>query len=1086
MSFVPVEIPTDSADAHQHHEKKRKRTSSVCTNCKRRKIKCDRQLPCSNCVKSRRVSSCVYDDGKSTDVVSNVDNNVLSGKLTSRPYEDSARNPIRFDDKSTKKRQKISNQTNGSNGNNMTQDQVTISLTELNMLKERLQNIESSIGRSNSSSTTATTSAPVAPPAPPAPPAPTTNSYLPPPISFSPWSPPVNNDSILLPPQNRLATNYNVSNTRGSSPSIQLPPIAFRDQQQQQQQQQPPPPQPQQPPQPQLQHTPISRNQSIPSTLSYSSISNPSENGYFKTPESSISEKAPVSESTIGINPYLNDAETMNFYEGYTPICVKDYRRINHGPFAWSSYMRKDKPLSLLWEHICVMKEEKNEAGSSQTFIFSKKNHEITQENTNLVTSESNESEAKFKKKELESFGYSDIVPYDALKKNLKKEINKVSLPVGLTIYEEHVNMELQLVDRIHLLLPKKKVIWKLLDRFFTLLYPFMPLVDEIDFRASITKMIGPKSYEDTKVEGVKVENRLDLAILGTFLLILRLSYLSLFCNKESVNEMRATTTDPSEEAQTIKYLIQNPVGISLVDAATACLNQFDLFRKTSMPVLQCAFFLHYYHVFAPEDGDDGDGGDSFTLHAMLVQMSYSLGLNRDPDNFPDILNDKRQNHLGRKFWYLLMLADTHNAYAFGTPKSICDSYHDTKLPFIEDGGENLIDKDFDRFITGLFFPGYNALYSRMSKMLTLILDVSGRVKMSELTKQLSEFELGMKEKYGSLDDLLTITTENTHVFARNMPVKLYISLSSFLVSVYFHIYLHYEKKDVNLSFFYLKKIIQIAAMDVMPHYFELLGNSEVLCDMFINPKLIQIIHKLNQLNLAMIIRVNFSIYYLKSQENHALNCSNDEKYYSYYKELCKFSSCLTRCAEVGVSAVSKLSNRYYYAWKVTKANNYLLKVITTMDFYDSHVKDSGKLMMPNYTIEQIQELGSMCESALSKLGKTKMVGDEFCSNVNYKNYKCNYMSATSSDSNQTPSDKEDITRYTKDFSLDFDLVNNEEIDKIWLQMLSMKNDQQQQQQQQQQGPAPYNTPGVLNNYGYDAMDGASFDMLIDLDNLWQ
>ena len=38
-----------------------------------------------------------------------------------------------------------------------------------------------------------------------------------------------------------------------------------------------------------------------------------------------------------------------------------------------------------------------------------------------------------------------------------------------------------------------------------------------------------------------------------------------------------------------------------------------------------------------------------------------------------------------------------------------------------------------------------------------------------------------------------------------------------------------------------------------MPHYFELLGNSEVVCDMVINPKLIQIIHKANQINIALL-----------------------------------------------------------------------------------------------------------------------------------------------------------------------------------------------------------------------------------------
>ncbi|GMG26298.1 unnamed protein product [Ambrosiozyma monospora] len=40
--------------------RKRSRNSFVCSNCKKKKIKCDRQSPCSNCVKSKIQSSCIY------------------------------------------------------------------------------------------------------------------------------------------------------------------------------------------------------------------------------------------------------------------------------------------------------------------------------------------------------------------------------------------------------------------------------------------------------------------------------------------------------------------------------------------------------------------------------------------------------------------------------------------------------------------------------------------------------------------------------------------------------------------------------------------------------------------------------------------------------------------------------------------------------------------------------------------------------------------------------------------------------------------------------------------------------------------
>ena len=214
------------------------------------------------------------------------------------------------------------------------------------------------------------------------------------------------------------------------------------------------------------------------------------------------------------------------------------------------------------------------------------------------------------------------------------------------------------------------------------------------------------------------------------------------------------------------------------------------------------------------------------------------------------------------------------------------------------------------------------------------------------------------------------------------------------------------------------------------------------------------------------------SIYRMKNLQHHAENCKKDDFYYSYYKELCKFSSCLTRCAEVGIAAVSKLSTRYYYAWKITKGHNFLLKTITSMEFYEKESTNAQEITLPKYKLEQIADLENICEVALNKLGKTLVMGDEFCSNVNYKKYKGDQTYSTSSESSSTPNKDSplDSRKYTNDFGLD--LVNNQEIDKIWLQMLSLKSEQAQQQRQQELQPftssqSQSQSPLTLANQGY-------------------
>lgn len=59
----------------------------------------------------------------------------------------------------------------------------------------------------------------------------------------------------------------------------------------------------------------------------------------------------------LGVNPYRNSQERINLFEGYTSIHVKEpSRRINYGPFAWSSLMKRDYGLRLLWDYMIEQK----------------------------------------------------------------------------------------------------------------------------------------------------------------------------------------------------------------------------------------------------------------------------------------------------------------------------------------------------------------------------------------------------------------------------------------------------------------------------------------------------------------------------------------------------------------------------------------------------------------------------------------------------------------------------------------------------------------------------------------------------------
>lgn len=70
----------------EHNVRKRNKPTFVCTNCKRKKIKCDRKTPCSSCVKLNIGYTCVYDtrwatSGKDKHHHKQLNHGTLSGSL---------------------------------------------------------------------------------------------------------------------------------------------------------------------------------------------------------------------------------------------------------------------------------------------------------------------------------------------------------------------------------------------------------------------------------------------------------------------------------------------------------------------------------------------------------------------------------------------------------------------------------------------------------------------------------------------------------------------------------------------------------------------------------------------------------------------------------------------------------------------------------------------------------------------------------------------------------------------------------------------------------------------------------------------
>ncbi|KAK6465701.1 hypothetical protein DFJ63DRAFT_321787 [Scheffersomyces coipomensis] len=816
--------------------KKRNKATLVCTNCKKKKIKCNRRQPCSSCVRSNTGYSCTYETKwrpVSFDPNHPNQSSIAESSTVDADMNDSSPN--------------VANSINGDN-NNPLQD-------ELYLLRKKLNDLEASFLNNKTNST-----------------------------------PSSNNDNQI--PKAPVSTRFAVS--------------------------------------------------SVP-----------------------ISNATATRPSNI-INPVVDDDETINFYEGYTSIQIKgNVRRVNFGPLSWASLMRKDTWLNLIWKY--------NESQTLSECLFTQQIPQLNQENINAYTADTDGSEGGaggsvniFKKKSLEHDGYNEMVPYKTLVKNGGKagSINVSTVTLAKTLFEGRLNPELQLIEKIKMILPKKKVLWSLIDRFFIVLYPHLPFIDEIDFRKELSKIIGPISYEDEPFGKVKIAKKMDLAYISVCLILLRLTYLSLFNNRNCANAHIINSPEDTIE----KYLFKNPINLVVIEVANSCIDCFQFARKSNLTVFQAVFYMRLYRMLAPEEGDGADGGDSQVVTAMLVQMAFSLGLNREPDKF-DICNDEKTNHIGRKIWHFLLRSDLIHCYSVGNPTTIDMKHFDVRSPFLNDKNSNLQDLDLETAVVETFSYLKNKLFP-LKTVLDMVLDINYGSSINKLTSSLNEVERIATETFYVLEEDTSSSDTNPKVahFIDSVKSKIYLSVKSSVTTLYYHLYLHYEKiYNSELSFFYLKKMYLIILYDIAPYIFEILYGKFSTDGLILNPVLEMALHKFNQINLSSMARVNYLKYTMEQKPDHLSRLNSDAQYRANYNRFTNLSTNFRRTGELITYIFEKLSTRYYYAWRLYKAHTQLFKFLSNSTIYDTHLPGMKKIRAFQFSANQLDEI----DSIIHLLGKT-------------------------------------------------------------------------------------------------------------------
>lgn len=614
------------------------------------------------------------------------------------------------------------------------------------------------------------------------------------------------------------------------------------------------------------------------------------------------------------INESNGHDDTINLFTLYDSVYdMEPIKRRHFGPLSCNSILRADPLLYKLYLSF-------NNSGKDK-FIHS-------------FVNDSNE----FNTDQLVVYGNIRSTKNDANKstRTKKNQVNERAKILGLMFFEGDIESKIELILKIKLILPQPKVITMLIDRFFDFLYPFFSIIDEFDFRNNLDRIIHNGK--------INVEKRLDFAYLGMLLVILRLSYLSLFTNIKKVNEENLFNNKNDQKSLDLKYLLNNPINLEVITIAQICLNQFNLVNSSNLVILQLAIFVRYYKLYGPEYGDESDSGEPQVFSALLIQMAYSLGLHREPDKFKEGCKDEKVNHLGRKIWSVLYILDISTSLTFGDPSSINNFLVDVKPPFVNDINCNVKNPDLDKIIV-ILLNSHSEVFAKLNEIFAIISNVNEKFSIEKLSSMgdycfanfanhPDKFDVDLELLYNK-DMFQEFNPDGQpsgsaagsnfrklfRFYYKTFKLKYYFQISSAIMALNYHFVNYYYKSgNSGKSNFYLKKIFNTFYTRCYPIIVELVTNDtrdlDDVCELIVTPSLQNILHIACLMNLSLLIKLKIAkpgdgqfssnVYYLESVVNKSL------------LTLIKF--------------MKILGNRYYTPWKDAKILPLLFEEIPKFD----------------------------------------------------------------------------------------------------------------------------------------------------------
>lgn len=444
--------------------------------------------------------------------------------------------------------------------------------------------------------------------------------------------------------------------------------------------------------------------------------------------------------------------------------------------------------------------------------------------------------------------------------------------------------------QQIQGILPNAKVVWMFIDRFFSVVYPYIPVLDEIYIREMVKRMIGPETNNEQPTQ-LSACGELDFANLGILLMMLRFAYLTIHDCNNRVNVASAFSPN------SMHYLAQYEIPEEYAKLAQKCLGQYNLIDESIFDVVQLVGLLCLYNNVNPENWNTDNANR--TLFAVLNQMAYCRRLNREPHCFaPQDDTSPRWNMLCRKMWYTFLYLDLSDAVFSGNCVTINPETYDVNLPSYDAESSNARDHEMEKVLLSMF-----ELNDEMNRLLVDVLAMTGKLTgttpLRALRDKMDDVEAFLSKVHEQIRNALRHDPlSEVDSFHRNSLLTILLKVQFILFSVNTHIYYnHLKRKDYGLATSAETKLITSTMQNVIPLLPMLLGHVKNpfsgSTDLFSISLFVNCTTNIPFLLVSLLIKYKSQYASMKCNNNHNGRMRADLRYSNLFEALEKYIATL-------------------------------------------------------------------------------------------------------------------------------------------------------------------------------------------------